>query len=103
MHNHYPGKRRGQCCGDAMRCDHHALRHVESPRPAHEVGNDNRKDRPVDPGADAIEKLGTHEPGGVVGKRIEAAADCEDGEPGEEQWLAAPEIGPRADHQRNRY
>src|SRR5579864_3637004 len=51
-HDHKPGKTGRERRTDALRGNHRALRHVETAGAAHQIGNDDRKNRAVDAGAD---------------------------------------------------
>src|SRR5580698_10178539 len=74
---------------DALRRDHRASRHVEAAGAAHQIGNDDWKNRAVDTGADAVEQLHADQPKGVFGKRIETAANGQNRKRDQKERLAS--------------
>ena len=64
-----------QCRANALCSDDRALRDIEAAGAAHQVGDDDRKDRAVDAGADAVEKLHADQPVGIIGKGVEATRE----------------------------
>src|ERR1700722_3160501 len=88
---------------DALSGDHRALRHVEATGAAHQIGDDDRKNRAVDAGADAVEQLHADQPKGVFGKRIETAANGQNRKRDQKERLASPGVRFGADQHGHRH
>jgi hypothetical protein len=97
LHDNQSGQRRRERCANALSGDDGALRHVEAPGVAHNVGHDHREDRTEDASPDPIEKLNPDQPCLVIGKGIQRSANGQDQESREEKAFVAPLVGPRAD------
>lgn len=79
------------------------MRNIEPAGPAHQIGDDDRKDGAENPGADPVERLHRDQPERVVGKRVEAAAQRQNEKGGKEQRLPPPAVGARSDQHRHRH
>src|SRR3954466_11517753 len=62
MDHDYARQGRRERRADGLSRDHGALRDVEAPCVAHQIGDDHRHDRAEDAGADAVEQLHRHQP-----------------------------------------
>ena len=79
-----------------------ALREIETAGAAHDVGDDQRRQRPIDARANPVEQLDSDQPEGVVRQRIERRADRQHGEGDEKDRPASPIVGVSPDENRDR-
>jgi hypothetical protein len=89
-------------CADSHRGRDSALGQIESAAAAHDVGDDQRRQRPVDSRPDSVEQLDADEPERIVRQRIEGRANRQDGEGDEKDRPAPPCVGVAADEDRDR-
>jgi len=66
MIDDHPGGKAAERSTDAVRRGHDAERQIVTPRPAHQGGDNDRRQDAKDPGPDAIEKLDCASPSVVV-------------------------------------
>ena len=94
---HGPGRQRADRSPDPLRGGDGALREIVAAGPAHDVGDQERRQRLIDARADAVEKLHAEKPEGVVGKGVERRADRQHGEGDEEDRPPPDPVGVAAD------
>ena len=97
-----PGGEPAQRRADPLRGGDRPLRHIVAPGAAHQIGHDQRRDRPPDPGADPVEQLHADQPCAAVGKRVENRPHRQDAKPDQKDRLAPPAVGGTPDEKRDR-
>ena len=86
---------------NALRRHDGALRDIEAPCAAHQVGHDDGKNCPEDSRSDTVQCLHGDQPKWIIRKRVKEAAQRQDEEGGEEERLTAPFVRARSDQHRH--
>ncbi len=79
-----------------------ALGQIVTAGAAHDIGDDERRQRLVDSRADSVQQLHGDQPKSIVGKRIERRANRQDGEGDEEDRPPPPGVRSAPDENRDR-
>ena|GEM_PF-6549161 len=74
---------------------------IETVRPAHHVGDEDRKDGPENPGSHTVEQLHAHQPEWIVRERVENGAHRQDDQSEEKERLATPRVRLGSDEKRH--
>ena len=102
MIDHLAGEQRTERSADSHRRRDRALRQIVPAAAAHDVGYDQRRQRPIDARTYPVEQLNADQPEGVVRQNIERRADRQHGEGDEENRPSSPGIRPAPDEDRDR-